>query len=165
MSDLTDKQARFVEEYLVDLNATQAAIRAGYSQDTARQMGAENLSKPVIADAIARAQQARTKRTQVDQDYVVHGIRETIERCKQAEPVLKANGEPVMVDTPDGEQAPAYKFESSSVLKGYELLGRHLGMFMDKSTVTVTHLVEELSDDELDAEIDRLSESVRPTAH
>ena len=43
---LTDKQRRFVEEYLVDLNATQAAIRAGYSKRTARQTGAENLSKP-----------------------------------------------------------------------------------------------------------------------
>ncbi len=60
---LTDKQQRFVEEYLDDLNATQAAVRAGYSEDTARQIGAENLSKPVIADAIAdgdgRALEAR----------------------------------------------------------------------------------------------------------
>ncbi|MDP0070209.1 terminase small subunit, partial [Glaesserella parasuis] len=50
-SKLTDKQQRFVEEYLIDLNATQAAIRAGYSADTARQIGAENLSKLVIQEA------------------------------------------------------------------------------------------------------------------
>ncbi|HWD14164.1 MAG TPA: terminase small subunit [Pseudochrobactrum sp.] len=52
---LTTKQERFVTEYLVDLNATQAAIRAGYSEKTARQTGSENLSKPDIADAIADA--------------------------------------------------------------------------------------------------------------
>lgn len=52
---LTDKQQRFVAEYLIDLNATQAAIRAGYSEKTARQVGSENLSKPDIGDAIAEA--------------------------------------------------------------------------------------------------------------
>jgi phage terminase small subunit len=56
MSKLTAKQVRFVSEYLIDLNATQAAIRAGYSEKTARQAGSENLSKPDIADAIAEAQ-------------------------------------------------------------------------------------------------------------
>ena len=53
---LTPKQAAFVAEYLVDLNATQAAIRAGYSAKTAGSVGAENLSKPEIAAAIAEAQ-------------------------------------------------------------------------------------------------------------
>jgi phage terminase small subunit len=50
--ELTDLQQRFVEEYAVDCNATQAAIRAGYSRDTARQMGSENLSKPYIREAV-----------------------------------------------------------------------------------------------------------------
>ena len=57
--ELTPKQRRFVDEYLLDLNATQAAVRAGYKPDHARQMGAENLSKPVIADAIAATQRVR----------------------------------------------------------------------------------------------------------
>ena len=52
---LTSKQERFVSEYLIDLNATQAAIRAGYSERTARQAGSENLSKPDIAEAVAVA--------------------------------------------------------------------------------------------------------------
>lgn len=68
---LTAKQARFVEEYLIDLNATQAATRAGYSAKTARQTGAENLSKPVIADAIAEAQGERSERVKVDADWVL----------------------------------------------------------------------------------------------
>lgn len=65
---LTDKQRRFVDEYLIDLNATQAAVRAGYSKATARQAGAENLSKPVIADAIAAAKDVRSERTGITAD-------------------------------------------------------------------------------------------------
>ena len=58
---LTDKQRRFVNEYLVDLNATKAAERAGYSKKSARQQGAENLSKPVIQAAIQRAMDGYSK--------------------------------------------------------------------------------------------------------
>lgn len=68
---LTAKQERFVEEYLVDLNATQAAIRAGYSEKTAQQIGTENLSKPVIADAVAQAQKERAERNEITQDMVL----------------------------------------------------------------------------------------------
>jgi phage terminase small subunit len=68
---LTPKQRRFVEEYMIDLNATQAAIRAGYSADTARQMGSENLSKPDIEAAIAELVVARSERTQIKADDVV----------------------------------------------------------------------------------------------
>ena len=68
---LTPKQAVFVEEYLIDLNATQAAIRAGYKSKTAKSIGQENLTKPVIADAIAKAQAARSQRTQINADRVL----------------------------------------------------------------------------------------------
>lgn len=71
---LTDKQQRFVEEYLIDLNATQAAIRAGYSEDTAKEIGYENLTKPHIADAIAEAQSLRSQRTQITQDRVLQEL-------------------------------------------------------------------------------------------
>ena len=71
---LTDKQQRFVEEYLVDLNATQAAIRAGYSEETARAIGCENLTKPDIADAITEAMAARSKRVQVTADEVLREL-------------------------------------------------------------------------------------------
>ena len=136
MPKLTAKQDRFVAEYLIDLNATQAAIRAGYSEKTAKQMGTENLAKPAIAAAIAAGQAERAERTEITQDYVLTTIRKTMERCGQAEPVVYQNGDPVMIDTPDGEIAPAYKFDASAVLKGAELLGRHLAMFTDKKTVT-----------------------------
>lgn len=68
---LTAKQQRFVEEYLIDLNATQAAIRAGYSKKTARQIGEQNLSKLDIAAAIDSAKQERSDRTEITQDMVL----------------------------------------------------------------------------------------------
>lgn len=70
-SGLSEKQKRFVEEYLVDLNATQAAKRAGYSEKTAYRTGADNLKKPQIAEAIAVAQAARSERVQIDADWVL----------------------------------------------------------------------------------------------
>lgn len=64
---MTDKQKRFCEEYMIDLNATQAAIRAGYSPKTAHQTGAENLSKPVIQNCIAQLQAEQSRRTGVNE--------------------------------------------------------------------------------------------------
>jgi phage terminase small subunit len=68
---LTDKQKVFCEQYLIDLNATQAAIRAGYSKRTAQQIGSENLSKPVIQAAIKKAMDDRSKRTGITLDRVL----------------------------------------------------------------------------------------------
>lgn len=65
MPDLTEKQKRFVAEYLIDLNATQAAIRAGYSPKTAKSVGSENLTKPDIAAAIAKFQQKVAKKAEI----------------------------------------------------------------------------------------------------
>jgi len=119
MAALRGKQGRFVDEYLVDCNGTQAAIRAGYSPRTARQMATENLSKPAIADAIAARQSELAEKTGITQEYVLQTIRETVERCLQHEPVLDNLGEPT------GE----YVFREGGVLKGCELLGRYLGVF------------------------------------
>lgn len=71
---LTEKQARFVAEYLVDLNATEAAKRAGYSEKTAYSIGFENLRKPEIQEAIAEAMDARAKRTSITQDRVLQEL-------------------------------------------------------------------------------------------
>jgi phage terminase small subunit len=74
MGTMTPKQERFVEEYLVDLNATQAAIRAGYSADTARQIASENLSKPAIADAIAERRAALSEATALTAERVLREL-------------------------------------------------------------------------------------------
>ena len=71
---MTKKQKRFVEEYLIDLNATQAAIRAGYSPATAKEIGCENLTKPNISEAIAKAMAERSRRTGVNQDRVLQEL-------------------------------------------------------------------------------------------
>lgn len=71
---LTPKQELFVQEYLVDLNATQAAIRAGYSAKTAGQIGDENLKKPQIKAAIDAAMAERVERTQITQDRVLQEL-------------------------------------------------------------------------------------------
>lgn len=136
MAKLTKKQELFVKEYLIDLNATQAAIRAGYSQKTAKQMGTENLAKPAIADAIQIAMNQRAKRIDVNADYVLAGITRVIERCEQSEPVFDK----------DGNETGEYVFNASSALKGYELLGKHLKLFTDKIEVEVSEsLAERLS--------------------
>ena len=107
---MTPKQKTFVEEYLIDLNATQAAIRAGYSEATAYSIGQENLKKPEIAKAIQAAMDERSERTEVTQDYVLDVIKDTTERCREK-----------------GEA-----FNPTSALKGAELMGKHLKMFTDK---------------------------------
>ncbi len=71
---LTNKQAKFVEEYLVDLNATQAAIRAGYSKKTARAMGTENLAKPAIAQEISKHALKATENVELTVETVLKNI-------------------------------------------------------------------------------------------
>lgn len=119
---LTDRQAKFVDEYLVDLNATQACIRAGYSAKSADKIGHELLGKTGVSEAIAKRMKDRERRTEITQDYVLNTIRSTVERCSQAEPVTDSEGNPT------GE----YKFDASNVLKGCELMGKHLAMWTDK---------------------------------
>ncbi len=118
MSDLTPKQARFVEEYLIDLNATQAAIRAGYSKKTANEQGAQLLAKLSIRQAVAEAQAIRSKRTEITQDEVIQGLK------KEA--------------TLEGEGS-----SHSARVSAWAHLGKHLGMFTDNlnlgGEVTVAH--------------------------
>jgi len=136
---LTDKQQRFVEEYLVDLNATQAAIRAGYKENRAYQIGHENLRKPEIEVAVQKAMNERSTRTEITQDFVLNGIVENIKRCEQAGPVLDRKGNQIYVNTPDGEVAPAYVYDAKNALKGYELLGKHLKLFTEKVDANVNN--------------------------
>lgn len=68
---LTPKQAKFIDEYLIDLNATQAAIRAGYSKKTAKVIGYENLTKPYIAEKIQENRDELKERAKIDQEWVL----------------------------------------------------------------------------------------------
>lgn len=126
MADLTPKQERFIQEYLIDLNGTQAAIRAGYSAKTANEQASALLAKPNIAAEVQKLMDKRSEDLGIDAKYVLQTIKNTIERCSQAEQVKAADG------TVSGE----YKFDSAAVLKGAELLGKHLKLFTDKTEVS-----------------------------
>lgn len=119
---MTPKQQRFVQEYLIDLNATQAAIRAGYKHPD---MGRQLLTKTHVQEAIEAAKAERAKRTELTTDYVLNGLRDVAERCRQAEPALDREGNPT------GE----YRFDSSGANRALELLGKHLGIFIEKKQV------------------------------
>ncbi len=116
MVKLTAKQEMFVQEYLVDLNATQAAIRAGYSEKTAKDIGCQNLAKVYIADAIAIAKAERMKEVKIDAAYVLRQAVKLHERCMQQEPVKDR----------DGRETGEYKFEHSGAAKGLEIIGKHI---------------------------------------
>ena len=118
---LEPKQESFCAEYMIDLNATQAAIRAGYSKNSARQIGSENLSKPAIADRIAELQAERGAKTELDAEWVLERLKRIYDRCMQEEPVKDADG-------PTGE----FKFEHSGANRSLELIGKHLAMFTEK---------------------------------
>lgn len=148
---MTKKQKCFVEEYLIDLNATQAAIRAGYSPDTAYSIGQENLKKPEIKMRIDRAMAERSKRTGISQDRVLRELAR-IALLKMTD-VVDSEGrirdsaseddlaciESIKYKRSDSETGASEEREVkvASKLKALELLCRHLGMFRDNLTLTV----------------------------
>ena len=118
---LSPMQARFVEQYLIDLNAAHAAIRAGYAKKNAKQQGHALLQKPVVQEAVTEAIQARSERTKADQDWIVERLVENVERAMTVEPVMVG-----------GVETGEYVYQGNVANKALELLGRHAGMFNDK---------------------------------
>lgn len=118
---MTPKQQRFVEEYLIDLNATQAAIRAGYSERTANEQGARLLAKVSISDAITDAKTERSKRVELTQDWVLDRLMANAERAMQAVPVVNKDGAVI-----------EYRYDGAVANGALNLLGKHLGMFTEK---------------------------------
>ena len=140
---MTKKQKRFVEEYLIDLNATQAAIRAGYSPATAKEIGCENLTKPNIAAAVSQAMAERSKRTGINQDRVLQELAR-IGFAKITD-VVDPETAKIRVDASDDDLAciqsikiKPNEFGTEREVKLYDKksalvdLGKHLGLFKDK---------------------------------
>lgn len=130
---MTPKQKKFCEEYLIDLNATQAAIRAGYSQETAFSIGSENLRKPLLRTHIEKLIDERSKRTLVHADFVIENLVEVSQRCLQKVPVMVFDPvEKKMVQKQDEEKRNVWAFDSIGANRSLELLGKHMKMFTDK---------------------------------
>ncbi len=117
MTKLTPKQKAFIDEYLIDLNATQAAIRAGYSAKTAESRGSQLLRNIKVAEAVAKGQQERSQRTLTDADWVITQLVGNHKLALQNDELGHSN-------------------------KALELIGKHHGAFVDRvetsGAITVT---------------------------
>jgi len=141
MAKLNQKQTLFAQEYCVDLNATQAAIRAGYSEKTAGSMGHELLKKPEIQTLIRKLMAKRSRRVEITQDSVLEALSEVASRCLQREPVMVGTGdnrhqktELVEVEDPEtGEVTEqilgVWKFDAHGANGALKLIGQHMAMF------------------------------------
>lgn len=119
--ELTDRQVRFCEEYLIDLNATQAAIRAGYSEKTANEQGARLLANVSVQEKIAELKAERAKRTEMTQDSVI----------QELAAVARAEVKGV---------------RAVDKLKALELLGKHLGMFVERYEVNAAEIEKRIAE-------------------
>ena len=154
---ITDRMKKFVDEYLIDFNATQAAIRAGYSPDTANEQGSQLLARPDIRELVAEGQKEIMERTQTFQDNAVAelkivgfsdladfltvkdgGIVEqkpfnelTKEQTKCIKKIKQTVRSSHSADGTILHQTAVIEIELHDKLKALELLGRHLGMFND----------------------------------
>lgn len=179
LARLEPKQAMFVREYLKDLNATQAAIRAGYSKKTARSIASENLSKPAISEAVRLGVEKRAAKAEVTSDFVlgqllklacidpadlfdengnlksIHDIpaaaRQAISSV-ETETRRERNGP----DKEDVEVVTTKKVKLWDKKGSLELLARHLGLLKDNIVLTGSLRFAQISDADLDRQIESL---------
>ena len=116
---LNEKQKQFCEEYIIDLNGTQAAIRAGYSEKTANRIASELLSKLDIQEYICELKNKRSERVKYSQDELMRDILEVKNRCMQANPVLDK----------EGNETGVWKFDSNGANKALDMLAKHVGFY------------------------------------
>lgn len=175
---LTDKQEMFCREYLIDLNATQAAIRAGYSEKTAKEIGYEHLTKPHIQKRLSELKDDRNERVSVGADYVLDRLMQ-IDQLDVAD-ILDGNGDLL----PVREWSKAWRTSVNAIeviqmskgdmdietflkkvklpdkLKNLELLGKHVDIqaFKDKVETDVNLSTKPLTKEQAKAIIDELGE-------
>lgn len=121
---LSAKQEMFCREYLVDLNATQAAIRAGYSARTARTTAAKLMAKGNISARVKELKDQRAEELELDAYWVLKRLKDISDRSMQQEPVM-------MYDhaTQELVETGEYQFDSQGANRATELIGKHIGMF------------------------------------
>lgn len=155
MAGLTPKQAIFVDEYLKDLNATQACIRAGYSEKTAEQQGPRLLGNVGVAEAIAVGMEKRAKRTQIGADYVLNrlaqidqlDVADILDNTGNFKPVLEwpkvwrqtVSGLDIQEIMSGDTESVIRKIKWPDKLRNLELLGKHvdIGAFRERIDMTI----------------------------
>lgn len=141
---LTPKQQRFVEEYLIDLNGKQAAIRAGYSAKTAEMQASRLLSYAKVSQAVSEAKMARSEETGIDQAYVLRQAVKLHERCMQeVSPIIDRKGQQVT----DGAGNPLFEFNAAGAAKALELVGKHvtIGAFKENGATVNVNIAPSLA--------------------
>jgi phage terminase small subunit len=144
---LTAKQKRFVEEYMIDVDATKAAIRAGYKKKAANKVGPRLLTNPHVVAAIQIAAADLSARVGIKQEEMVRDLYEIKERCLQHKQVFDRNGQPVMVEGPDGTLHALFAYDATGATKALELIGKHIGMWPNKVNLNVTKSHEDWLDE------------------
>lgn len=123
----SDKMELFAREYVKDYNATQAAIRAGYSEKTASSQGSRLLKNPKVLELIKENQKALVENSCLSEEKIIIELLKLYEYCTSATPVLKWDYE-----EHEYRESGTYEFDSKGALNALKLLGMHLGMFKQK---------------------------------
>lgn len=152
MAELTAQQQRFVDEFCVDRNGRQAAIRAGYSKNTADQQASRLLNNVKVQEAIEAKLKRLSMKTELTAEWVLTRFKDIAERCMQAEPVIDR----------DGNETGEYTFNANGANKALEMIGKHLGLFTDKVSLSgglnnTTQDITQLSPEERRKRIDELT--------
>ena len=124
---LNDRQERFCREYVIDYNATKAAIRAGYSKKTAGAMGHENLKKPEILARVREMQEEQRQALAISEDFIISELMATYRECRE-------------------------NLDSKGAIKALEMLGKHIGMFNNSAgseKADISELYKALDGDDL----------------
>lgn len=130
-NNLTDKQKRFCDEYLIDCNATQAAIRAGYSKKAARTIGTENMAKPAIKTYIEARMAEKESKLIADQDEVLRYLTSVLRGESRSSVVVVESTGDFMTEAREMQKAP----DEKERMKAAELLGKRYGTFTDRMDI------------------------------
>ncbi len=142
--NLTAKQKRFVEEFLIDLNGTQAAIRAGYAEKGAEKQAFRMSRNVRVQAAIQKAQEQRAQRTEINQDFVAKELKRNYEHCSRRFVRLGKNQEQLKVMNENGQWESDLYFDIANSLRLLEMMARHTGFYdADKSGAGVTVIIGE----------------------
>jgi len=147
MKKLTAKQETFCQEYLVDLNATQASIRAGYSEKSANIIACENLAKPNIQERISELQVERAERTRIDADWVLKSAAEVYQVATGQLPTKVVVRESIGDGMTEHRSVEMEKHDLAAANKALETIGKHVDVQAYRERIEVSQAAEDIIDE------------------